>query len=57
MIKFEKFFNKIKEKNNNNNYDLYIYIKNFINSWFILLNNQDKEVLYELTYFLYNRFL
>ncbi len=55
MIKFEKFFNKIKEKNSINNNNFYIYIKNFINSWFILLNNQDKEVLYELTFFLYNR--
>ena len=54
MTNFENFFNKIKEKNNSNN-NFYIYIKNFINSWFILLNNQDKEVLYELTFFLYNR--
>lgn len=55
MIKFEKFFNRIKEKNSINNNNFYIYIKKFINSWFILLNNQDKEVLYELTFFLYNR--
>lgn len=55
MINFENFFNKIKQKNKNNINDFYNYTRNFINSWFILLNNQDKEVLYELTFFLYTR--
>jgi hypothetical protein len=56
MINFETFFYQIKllNKNNNNNY-FYNYTRNFINSWFVLLNSQDKEVLYELTFFLYAR--
>lgn len=55
MTNFINFFDKIKEKNINSINNFYNYIKNFINSWFILLNNQDKEVLYELTFFLFNR--
>ena len=54
-IKFKTFFDKIKEKNNNNNNTFYNYIKTFINSWFIQLNNDDTEVLLELIYFLLNR--